>query len=99
MPLNFTQLAAFRAVAQSGSVVRGAEVLLVSQPAVSKQIRQLERALGVRLFDRHPRGVTLTDAGELLDGYARRIFALAGEAEQAVDDLQHLRRGRLAIAA
>lgn len=99
MPLNFSQLAAFRAAADAGSVGRGAEKLLVSQPAVSKHIRELERALGVTLFDRTPRGVRPTPAGELLAGYARRIFALADEAEQAVADLRGLRRGKLSIAA
>src|SRR5687768_14591784 len=99
MPLNFSQLAAFRAVADAGSVGRGAEKLLVSQPAVSKHIRQLERTLGVALFDRTPKGVRATAAGELLADYARRIFALADEAEQAVADLRGLRSGRLAIAA
>src|SRR5687767_133245 len=99
MPLSFSQLAAFRAVADAGSVGRGAEKLFVSQPAVSKHIRQLERALGVTLFDRTPKGVRLTPAGELLADYARRIFMLAEEAEQAVADLRGLRRGRLAIAA
>jgi len=99
MPVSFSQLAAFRAVADAGGVGRGAEKLLVSQPAVSKHIRQLERTLGVALFDRTPKGVRPTHAGELLADYARRIFALADEAEQAVADLRGLRRGKLAIAA
>jgi DNA-binding transcriptional LysR family regulator len=99
MPISFSQLAAFRAVADAGSVGRGAEKLLVSQPAVSKHIRQLERQLGVTLFDRTPRGVRATAAGEMLADYARRIFALVDEAEQAVADLRGLRRGKLAIAA
>src|SRR3954471_19752448 len=99
MSLGFTQLAAFRAVADHGSVGRGADALMVSQPAVSKQIKELEKSLGVVLFERHARGVRLTDAGELLAGYARRIFALADEAEEAIEDLQGLRRGRLRIGA
>lgn len=99
MALNFTQLSAFRAVADAGSVGGGADALRVSQPAVSKQVKQLERQLGVTLFERHPRGVHLTIAGELLFDYARKIFALTDEAEQAVDDLQGLRRGKLAIGA
>jgi DNA-binding transcriptional LysR family regulator len=99
MPLNFTELRAFHAVAIAGSVGGGAEALMVSQPAVSKQIKQLERALGTRLFDRVPRGVRPTQAGELLAGYTRRIFTLADEARQAIDDLQGLRRGKVAIAA
>src|SRR3954453_17075083 len=99
MSISFTQLAAFRAVADKGSVGRGADALMVSQPAVSKQIKELERSLGVVLFERHPKGVRLTDAGELLAGYARRIFSLIDEAERAVDDLQSLRRGKLSIGA
>lgn len=97
--MNFTQLSAFYAVAEEGSVGRGAERLMVSQPAVSKQIKQLERSLDVKLFERTPKGVRPTRAGELLADYARRIFSLADEARQAVDDLQGLRRGSLSIGA
>jgi len=99
MSLNFTQLAAFAAVAESGSVIAGAEKLLVSQPAVSRHLKQLERSLGHRLFARHPKGVRLTEAGELLQDYARRIFALSDDAESAIADLDALRRGRLRIGA
>src|SRR5437667_12836567 len=99
MSLNFSQLAAFAAVADAGSIIAGADRLLVSQPAISRHIQQLERALGHRLFDRHPKGVRLTEAGHLLQDYARRIFALAGEAENALADLDALRRGRLRIGA
>jgi DNA-binding transcriptional LysR family regulator len=99
MSIGFTQLTAFRAVADHGSVGRGADALMVSQPAVSKQIKELERSLGVVLFERHAKGVRLTDAGDLLAGYARRVFALIEEAEAAIDDLQGLRRGKLSIGA
>jgi len=99
MPLNLTHLAAFHAVAETGSFSRGADKLMVSQPAVSKQVRLLERALSARLLDRHARGVTLTEAGDTLAEYARRIFAAAREAEDALADLAGVRRGRLAIAA
>lgn len=99
MRVNFTQLGAFHAVAEAGSVGRGAAALMVSQPAVSKQIKLLERSLGTILFERIARGVQLTAGGKLLAEYARRIFALADEAQQAMDDLHALRRGRLAIGA
>jgi DNA-binding transcriptional LysR family regulator len=99
MSIGFTQLAAFHAVAEAGGVVRGAERLMVSQPAVSKQLRQLEKALDVQLFERTARGVRPTEAGEVLADYARRIFALADEAERAVGELRGLRRGRLAVGA
>jgi DNA-binding transcriptional LysR family regulator len=66
----------------------GAERLDVSQPAVSKQVRELERALGVHLFDRVGRRVRLSRAGEVLADYARRLSALAHEAEEAMTDVR-----------
>jgi DNA-binding transcriptional LysR family regulator len=99
MPLNLNHLAAFRAVADAGSISRGAERLLVSQPAVSKQIKELERAVGVTLLERRPKGVVLTRPGEVLADYARRIFDLAEQAEAAVGDVGALRRGTLRIGA
>ncbi|HEX8552190.1 MAG TPA: LysR substrate-binding domain-containing protein [Abditibacteriaceae bacterium] len=97
--MNLTHLAAFHAVAQEGSVSRGAERLCVSQPAVSKQLRELERSLGAALFYRLSTGVRLTDAGELLFQYAQQLFALESEAETALRDLRELRRGSLVVGA
>jgi DNA-binding transcriptional LysR family regulator len=99
MSMNLNHLAVFHAVAQAGSMTRGAERLDVSQPAVSKQVRELERALGVHLFDRIGRRVHLSQAGEALADYARRLFALADEAEKALADVRAAGRGRLAIGA
>lgn len=97
--INLYHLEIFRAVAEEGSVSGGAERLSISQPAVSKQVRELERGLGVTLFDRLPRGVRLTEAGELLLGYARRLFAVEAAAERALAEWRGLERGRLAIGA
>lgn len=97
--INRNQLAIFHAVAEEGGIGLGARRLHISQPAVSAQIAELESALGVKLFERLPRGVRLTEAGELLAGYARRIALLEAEAEAAIRDLVGLRRGRLAIGA
>jgi DNA-binding transcriptional LysR family regulator len=97
--MNLNHLAIFHAVAEQGSISRGAERLFISQPAVSKQIGELERSLGTRLFDRLPRGVRLTEAGALLAGYARRLFALEAEAERALSELKGLDRGRLLVGA
>jgi DNA-binding transcriptional LysR family regulator len=77
----------------------GAERLMMSQPAVSKQIRLLEKSLGHVLLDRLPRGVRLTAAGRVLADYATRIFSLEHEAREALDDLKGLRRGRLRVGA
>ena len=97
--MNLNHLAIFHAVAQTGSMTLGAERLDISQPAVSKQVQELERVLRVRLFDRIGRRVRLSQAGEILADYARRLFALAQEAEQAMVEVRGVERGRLAIGA
>jgi DNA-binding transcriptional LysR family regulator len=97
--MNLNHLTIFHAVAQAGSMTLGAERLDISQPAVSKQVRQLERALGVHLFDRIGRRVYLSQAGEVLAEYARRLFCLAHEAETAMADVRTVGRGRLVIGA
>jgi DNA-binding transcriptional LysR family regulator len=61
----------FAAIAEEGSFTAAAERLWVAQPRLSTQIRRLEAELGVRLFERHTRGVTLTPAGTLFLERAR----------------------------
>lgn len=97
--MNLNHLAIFRAVAAEQSISRGAERLMISQPAVSKQLAQFERQLKVKLLDRLPRGIRLTEAGEVLAGYAERLFAIEAEAESALLELRGLRRGRLRLGA
>jgi DNA-binding transcriptional LysR family regulator len=90
-PLNLNQLRVFDALARTGSVSAAARGLRVSQPAVSKQLAELESSLALRLFDRLPRGVRLTEAGRVLAGFAERMFALESAAEK---ELTGLRAGR-----
>lgn len=97
--MNRNHLALFHAVAEEQSISAGALRLHISQPAVSKQIGELESALGVQLFDRLPRGVRLTDAGRVLADYARRMTLVEGDAERAIDELRGLKRGRLTLGA
>ena len=97
--MNFGHLALFQAVAKASNMSRAAEELMISQPAISKQLKELERSLGVTLFDRVSKGMRLTDAGKLLQGYSRRIFALAEEARTAIDELNGIRRGKLVVGA
>jgi DNA-binding transcriptional LysR family regulator len=97
--MNLNHLAIFHAVAEEGSVTRAAERLHISQPAVSKTLRELETSLGMALFHRLSKGVRLTDAGEILRGYARQIFELENEAGRALSELRELERGRLSVGA
>lgn len=97
--MNRNHVHLFLAVAEEGSVSRGAERLFISQPAVSKQLGEFEASLGRKLFERHPKGVRLTDAGKLLLGYARRLAALEREAESALAELEGLERGSLTLGA
>lgn len=97
--LGFSQLRAFEAVTRTGSFTKAAERLHVTIPAVSLQIRQLEREHGVRLFDRIGRRVRLTPAGEALRQYADRIFTLARDAERALQGTADFRGTRLRLAA
>ncbi len=77
-------LKVFLAVVEQGSFNKAAEVLLLSQPAVSQKIRQLEASLGVPLFHRSPEGVRLTEAGETLLRYAQAVRWLLLAAESHV---------------
>lgn len=78
------QLATFHALARLGSVSRTAEELHLTQPAVSLQLGILEESAGTPLLARGARGVRLTEAGEVLAGYASRILQLWGEAGEAM---------------
>ncbi len=97
--MNFNQLLIFQKVAELGHFTRAANALFISQPAVSKQVRELELSLGQPLFEQVGRKVYLTAAGKLLYDYACRIFALSQEAEIALQELQGLQRGHLKIGA
>lgn len=99
MHINLKHLRLFLAVAEQGSISAGAREVHVSQPAVTRQLMQLESRLGTSLFHRLPRGVLLTETGELLFDYAKRIFALANEAEKTVFEVEGLGGGELLLGA
>ena len=103
MPLtrnaSFRQLATFHAVARLGSVSRAAEELHLTQPAVSIQIGLLEESAGTPLLARSGRGVRLTEAGELLAGYAARILDLWREAGDEMAAQRGVFSGTLRVGA
>ena len=97
--LNLHQLATFQIVAKHCSYVRAAEELHFSQPAVSAQIRQLEEALGVKLFEQIGRKTYLTDAGEQLHHYSQKIFSVIDETLETMEKLHSPDYGRLRVGA
>jgi DNA-binding transcriptional LysR family regulator len=97
--MTLRQFEAFLAVARARSFRRAAETLHLSQPALSQHVRELEGALGARLFDRLGRIVHLTEAGQILEGHATRLFATLMDARHAIAELQGLERGTLSIGA
>src|SRR5436190_7671733 len=101
VPPDFTvhQLTVFRTVAQHLSYTRAAEELYLSQPAVSQQVRTLEQALGVNLFERRGRGIVLTAGGQEILVQAERLLALFGETATVVREIQTLKRGNVVLGA
>jgi DNA-binding transcriptional LysR family regulator len=97
--INLHQLATFQVVAKHCSYVRAAEELHFSQPAVSAQIRQLEDAMGVKLFDKIGRKTHLTQAGEELYLYSQKIFSLIDETLETMASLRSPYYGRLSVGA
>ncbi|MFK7694868.1 LysR family transcriptional regulator [Paenibacillus sp. HJGM_3] len=97
--MNLHALKLFHTVAREGSVTRAAEVWRISQPAVTIQLRNLERELDLPLFEPKGRGIALTEAGAMLAEQARRLFALEEEIETNVALHREGKRGKLRIAA
>src|SRR5512135_3681207 len=95
--MDFYQLSYFIKVAQTASITRASEALLLTQPAVSKQIRALEEEVGERLFDRVGKKLFLTRAGEVLYSHAERILRSVQEARMAVRDMSKDCTGELVI--
>ncbi|WP_152392564.1 LysR family transcriptional regulator [Paenibacillus guangzhouensis] len=97
--MNLHALRIFHTVAEVGSVTRAADRLCISQPAVTAQIRKLERELEVELLSPQGRGITLTEVGRMLADRASQLFAMEEDIELQVTSYRHGRRGVLRVAA
>lgn len=97
--LNLYKLEIFDYVAQVGSFSKAAEHFLMSQSGISQHVQDLESSLGTPLFNRGPRGVTLTPTGERLRDYAHNIFKLVTEAELMLTDVAQLQSGTVTIGS
>ena len=97
--LSLRQLRAFDEVARQGAFAPAARELCITQSALSESIRQLEDAVGTRLFDRTTRTVGLTAAGQAFVLDVRQAFETLDQGFQHLGDLAALRRGKVRIAA
>ncbi|HUL36711.1 MAG TPA: LysR family transcriptional regulator [Thermodesulfobacteriota bacterium] len=95
--MNLKQLEAFYLVVKKGSCTQAAEELNVTQPAVTMQVKSLEKSLNLKLIQHFGERIQLSEAGELLYQYAERIFGLAEEAAEKMRDFKQLAKGTLRI--
>jgi DNA-binding transcriptional LysR family regulator len=97
--MNLHHLRLFAAVVEHGGFTRAAAAVRVSQPAISKSIKELERETHLRLLDRSGKSVRPTAAGRLLYERARELFGVERTAERELRELRGLKRGVLRIGA
>jgi DNA-binding transcriptional LysR family regulator len=95
--LNLRQLEAFYLVAKRKSFTRAAEELNVTQPAVTMQVKNLEKSLNLKMIQQVGKRMQLNEAGELLYQYAEKIFDLISDADEKMRDFKKLMRGTLQI--
>lgn len=97
--MDWDKLRTFHLVAEAGSFTHAGTTLNLSQSAISRQISSLEKSLDVKLFQRHARGLVLTEAGELLSDTARDIFGRLAMLEGQLSDCKAQPSGSLRITA
>ncbi|PHX98849.1 MAG: LysR family transcriptional regulator [Rhodospirillaceae bacterium] len=95
--LDWDKLRVFHAVAQAGSFTHAADLLNLSQSAVSRQISALEDSLGVSLFHRHARGLIMTEQGDLLVKTVQDVFAKLNSVEDMLTETKDNPQGRLRV--
>ena len=96
--MNWDKLKIFSAVAEAGSFTSATVVLNISQSAISRQIQSLEEDLNVKLFERHARGLTLTENGEYVYKTAREVISKLKEVETSLGDKKNKPTGKLTVS-
>jgi DNA-binding transcriptional LysR family regulator len=97
--MEMAQLEYFVRVVEEKGFSKAASRVFRTQPAVSIAIRRLEQEIGLPLLERSQKTPVLTEAGQVVFDYAQRILGLRGEVGQAIQDLQHLKSGRVRVGA
>jgi DNA-binding transcriptional LysR family regulator len=95
--MDWDKLRIFHAVASAGSFTHAGQMLSLSQSAVSRQISALEDEITTPLFQRHARGLTLTDEGEMLYAAVSDVLARLAQAEEALKNVHDAPRGSLKV--
>ena len=98
-PVDAAALAMLVRVVDAGGVTRAAEIMYVSQPAVTHRLRRLERVLGARLVERQGRRLALTDAGQAILPLARQALQILEQIPAAISEVQGLLRGEIILGA
>lgn len=99
LPFTLQQLRIIKAIASENSFTKAAEILFISQPSLSKQVKLLENRLGILLINRENNKISLTEGGKLFLQYAERVLALCEESCRALNDLKNGDRGSLTVGA
>jgi DNA-binding transcriptional LysR family regulator len=99
LPFTLQQLRILKAVATEKNFTKAAELLYLSQPSLSKQIKTLEKNLDVLLINRENNKISLTENGKVFLQYSERILALCEESCRALIDLKNGERGNLTVGA
>lgn len=99
LPFTLDQLKIIKTIHREGSFKTAAKKLYISQPAVSRQVQNLERQLNTPIFYRDKRKARLTETGHILVKYAEQILSLCEETCQALDELKSINSGTLVIGA
>ena len=95
--MDWDKLKIFHAVAESGSFTKASTVLNLSQSAISRQIQSLENELKIHLFERHARGLVLTDNGEYLYKTAHEVISKLKDVEATLSDEKDKLHGKLTV--
>ena len=96
--MELSEIEAFITIARSGGFTRAAELLHISQPAISRRIELLERELGTSLFQRLPGGTRLSDAGQAFLPYAQQVLAALEDGKAVIHGLTGKDQGKITLA-